>query len=694
MRVIFRPDKIMLLLVLVLLLNLGLYQLSRKFYLENFTRLERQVLHDNLTRAFNAIYHDVDSLQLLAMDWAEWDDCYRYMVDRNPRFLVSNLSEGTLDGLQLNLLLLLDRDGNVVWKGEREADSSSLYPDSETVRLLVQSAKTLDHSSGEGVSGLFHAGNSLWMVALQPILDSRGTGPSRGTLIMGRRFSTASLASLSQRIHLDLQLEFWNPEQVERTRNRNPSRLVTGEDDLHIVSAPVDKKTIVGHALLFDIAGKFGPVLTMRMERRIYAEGERTAYTFLVWTLVFSLLSAALIYLIMDRLAQSAQLRQENEIRYRRLSSEFRTILDGIPNSISLINQQRQIVWANRAGGAAGPDRFAGRDNSGPVAMHQCSFAEERCPVCCVFRTGQPCEDIELEDGGRIQSVKAFPLKNLKGDGIRGVIRIASDVTEEYRLRTEHEQASRLAAVGELAAGVAHEINNPNGMIQMNLGLVADVWNDLQPLLDEAEEADPDLRLGGLGIVRLRQEFPELLQDMHHASLRIKGIVEDLKGFVRRQDDATLCEVDLNEVYRTAVRLLNNQIKKSGASFREVLADHLPMVYGQFRQLEQVVINLVMNACQAIEKPGALLEIRTWHDLAAGEVVLVVEDGGKGIAPADLERITDPFFTTRRTEGGTGLGLSVSGRIIKEHGGRLLFRSEVGKGTTAELRLPVAERDE
>jgi len=689
MRVIFRPDKILLLLALVMAVNLGLYALSREFYLENFTRLEREVLHDNLARAFNAIYHDVDNLQLLAFDWAEWDDSYGFMVDRNPEFVASNLPDGTLESLQLNLVLLVSPQGEVVWQGATDGGYAAETPDPELVAQLIEHAKSLSQGDEEAASGLLRFGSGLWMVALNPILDSHGSGPAHGTLVMARQFSTGVVDDLSQRINLALALEFWPPEKIEGQLNRTPSRLLAEDDDLHFVADNGDEETISGHALLFDIEGRFGPVLTMRMDRRIYREGERTAYSFLAWTLIFSVLSAALIYLIMDRLAQTSQLRRENELRYRRLSSEFRTILDGIPSSISLVAPDRRILWANRAAG--GGFGVPGEVSTGVrEVVHRCHSDVDGCPVCAALETGEPQAGEETTPEGGVLDVRVFPVEKLKEDGLRGVIRIATDVTEEHRLRTEHEQASRLAAVGELAAGVAHEINNPNGMIQMNLGLVADVWNDLQPLLDVAEEKDPSLHLGGLGIMRLRQEFPELLQDMSHASLRIKGIVEDLKGFVRRQEDESQVRVDLNEVFHTAVRLLQNQIRKSGADFREVLALDLPRVNGQFRQLEQVVINLGMNACQAMDRPGCLLEVRTWHDMAAAEVVLVVEDGGRGISPADLQRVTDPFFTTRRTEGGTGLGLSVSSRIVREHGGRLLFRSEVGKGTVVELRLPVA----
>ncbi|RME39345.1 MAG: hypothetical protein D6794_03995 [Deltaproteobacteria bacterium] len=364
-------------------------------------------------------------------------------------------------------------------------------------------------------------------------------------------------------------------------------------------------------------------------------------------------------------------------------------MLEGFPSAIARIDAAGRMVWSNRRSGGVLGQSPTDVGHSGDRPLHDCYGLGERCPVCCALSSGRPCEEQVGDERDRLWHIKAIPLPDNSG-----VIRITTDVTEEHRLRLEHEQASRLAAVGELAAGIAHEINNPNGMIQMNLGLIADVWNDLQPLLDDAQSRQPDLSLAGLSAERLRMELPQVLEDMLHASFRIKGIVEDLKSFVRRQDEDRMEDIDLNQVYLTAARLLRNQIKKCQADYREHLMHGLPPVHGQFRHLEQVVINLVMNACQALEKPGASLAVSTWYDTEQKEVVLAVEDGGKGIAPQDLPRVTDPFFTTRRTQGGTGLGLSVSQRIVREHGGKLLFQSELGRGTRVELRLPAVETAE
>ncbi len=182
-----------------------------------------------------------------------------------------------------------------------------------------------------------------------------------------------------------------------------------------------------------------------------------------------------------------------------------------------------------------------------------------------------------------------------------------------------------------------------------------------------------------------------MLDDMLAAARRIKHTVEDLKDFARREDAPRLEPIDLNEVARAAARLVSNAIRKATSRFETDLAAGLPRVRGNARRIEQVVVNLLLNACEALPRPDRAVRLVTRADPARGLVVLEVQDEGSGIPPEHLQRITDPFFTTKRETGGTGLGLSVSARIVKEHGGTLAFDSRVGTGTTAILALPAAE---
>ena len=175
---------------------------------------------------------------------------------------------------------------------------------------------------------------------------------------------------------------------------------------------------------------------------------------------------------------------------------------------------------------------------------------------------------------------------------------------------------------------------------------------------------------------------------MQGGANRIKRIVEDLKDFARK-DTSSLDEmVDINTVVQTTVRLLDNTIKKTTAHFHTSYMEDPPPVRGNSQRIEQVAVNLILNACQALEGPEQGIHLSTSFDREQNTVMLMIEDEGVGISPENLAHVTDPFFTTKRESGGTGLGLSVTAGIVKDHHGKLEFRSALGEGTTAILTLP------
>jgi len=264
---------------------------------------------------------------------------------------------------------------------------------------------------------------------------------------------------------------------------------------------------------------------------------------------------------------------------------------------------------------------------------------------------------------------------------------------EELRLNQQQlVQADKMAALGVLVSGVAHEINNPNGFILLNMPILKAAFVDALEILDwYRDDLGRDFSLAGLPYSRMRDELPRMLDEMHAGGRRIKHIVADLKDFARREDAPRQDPVDLNAVAEAAVRLVDTSIKKATQRFTLHLAPRLPKVRGNGQRVEQVIVNLLLNACQAL--PDALhgIELVTRLDADRCEVTLQVIDEGVGIPPEHLPRLTDPFFTTKRETGGTGLGLSVSAGIVKEHGGRLEFSSALGAGTTATLALPAME---
>jgi polar amino acid transport system substrate-binding protein len=249
-------------------------------------------------------------------------------------------------------------------------------------------------------------------------------------------------------------------------------------------------------------------------------------------------------------------------------------------------------------------------------------------------------------------------------------------------------QADKMSSLGVLVSGVAHEINNPTGLLMLNLPLLQDVWRDSQRILDRYYDNDKDLQIAGLEYTRIKDEVPLVIDEMIGGANRIKRIVEDLKDFARHDTEEYSDLTDINRVVEAAIRLVDNSIRKNTDHFSVSYGVDIPLLYGSAQRIEPVLVNLLLNACQALEdrEKRITVEVSCNKELY---IVIVVKDEGCGIDEENVLRLTDPFFTTKREQGGTGLGLSVSASIVKSHGGSLQFSSDSNIGTIATLMLPI-----
>jgi polar amino acid transport system substrate-binding protein len=255
-------------------------------------------------------------------------------------------------------------------------------------------------------------------------------------------------------------------------------------------------------------------------------------------------------------------------------------------------------------------------------------------------------------------------------------------------------QADKMAALGILVSGVAHEINNPTGLILLEAPTVKRFFGDASKILEQYYRENGDFTCGGLPYSRMREEIPRSLDKLQEAGKRIKRIVDDLKDFARQGDIACTEIVDLNSVAQAAVRLVEPSIRKATTRFSVSYGEHLPQFCGNAQRIEQVLVNLILNACQALSDTEGGIELATYCDISHSALIFQLRDEGSGISPEHLARLTDPFFTTKRDSGGTGLGLSVSSGIVKEHGGTMTFDSIPGSETVVTLKLPAYNKEQ
>lgn len=277
---------------------------------------------------------------------------------------------------------------------------------------------------------------------------------------------------------------------------------------------------------------------------------------------------------------------------------------------------------------------------------------------------------------------------------------LINDITElkKAEIATEIKnrqlmQADKMASLGILVSGIAHEINNPNNFILLNVHLFSQIWKDITPILDEYYNNNGDFVLAGMLYSKSKEKISQSLDGILQGSERIKNITKSLTEYAKADSGHLNEPVDINKVVEMAILITNNLIKKSTDNFIVKYDDHIPILKGNEQQIEQVIINLITNACQSLGTKTALIKVSTHYKPEEKIVEIIVNDEGVGINENDLKYIMDPFFTTKRNLGGTGLGLSVTYSIIENHGGNIILNSEVGNGTTVIVTLPVPETE-
>jgi len=218
-------------------------------------------------------------------------------------------------------------------------------------------------------------------------------------------------------------------------------------------------------------------------------------------------------------------------------------------------------------------------------------------------------------------------------------------------------------------------------------------WEGVLPILDRYFKEHGDFKAGGLRFSELREKLPEIFANIQGGAQRIKTIVDELRDYARERPADFTTTVQINNIVKSALILISNLLKKSTDNLQVEYSEDIPPLKGDYQRLEQVMVNLLQNACQALHDKKAGISIRTLYDQTKGCVIVEVIDQGEGIIPNDINHIKDPFFTTKRDIGGTGLGLSISTSIMADHNGSLKIESAPGKGTAACLVLPLPPKD-
>lgn len=288
--------------------------------------------------------------------------------------------------------------------------------------------------------------------------------------------------------------------------------------------------------------------------------------------------------------------------------------------------------------------------------------------------------------------------RNEKGEVIAydGLVNDISELKKAEALANVKQkqliQADKMVSLGILVSGIAHEINNPNNFIMLNAELFMKAWEDIQPILKEYYETNGDFLIAGMPYSKSLDKIKKSLKGITDGANRIQKFTKSLTNYSRQDPEEYNQSVDMNWVVENAIIITGNMVKNSTNNFKINYNRIVPHVKGNKQQLEQVIINLINNACQSLRDKNDSITISIFYDEEKEHVITEVIDEGVGIKETHLKRIFDPFFTTKRNTGGTGLGLSISYNIVKSHGGELEISNNIEKGTRCRLILPIERK--
>ena len=712
-----------------------------------FLALERQEARKEVDRCIGAIRREIQHLDAVCHDWAAWDDTREFVQDENREYIQANLIPESFSDNKLNVINIYNREGALVWGEGRNLVNGERI----TVRELPAGTgknrhPLLDHEDTKSmVRGLMITEFGPMIFSSRPILTSDNQGPIRGTMIIGRFLDKDMLDTLREQLYLRFQVSPMYGPSVP-PENLEIQKEMRSGDSYHFRES--GRYLISVYTPLADFEGKRALFVRAEVERNISIKGGIVMRIALLSTILVGALVLIILQVFLQKtvakpistlkehvrvMGESRDLKEtplfERNDEIGELAAEFNRMIRQIFRSDRIY---REVI--EQASGVpyrlyyidGGRYEFMGDGILNLMELSPTDVTREKIeglvrevriidpkapPVIEEyweqFRNGQVTQyrvDLRIETpSGREKWISdtSVPLLEERTGKVIGSLGILQDITQRIRMeeasRRQQEklvQTEKLVSLGTLVSGVAHEINNPNNFITLNAPILAETWESIEPILEEYYQANGDFLLGGVYYSKMRKHVPDLFSGIVTGANRIKNIVRELRNFARKSPSDIMAKVDINSVINSAMTLLDNMIRKSTNHFRLECGDHLPPVKGHFQRLEQVVINLLQNACQALSSKDQKIIVRTSYREVDRKIIVTVEDEGCGI-PEDIGKyIMDPFFTTRRDSGGMGLGLSISSRIVNDHGGILSLDSHPEKGTRAVMELPAMNEND
>jgi PAS domain S-box-containing protein len=381
----------------------------------------------------------------------------------------------------------------------------------------------------------------------------------------------------------------------------------------------------------------------------------------------------------------------------RKSKARLQSIFDGISDPLILLGKELTIHAVNRPSldyyRIKNPDRIIGKPCFVGLANRN-----EICGGCIIPEAVLEGRDHKfqrrsLKNSEHFEEVSLYPIIDNSGNIEATIIRI-QDITEEKRMEKQLIQSEKLASIGVLVSGIAHEINNPNNYISVNIPILRDYINRVIPIIDEYAKKHPDLEILHMPYPEFREDIFELLDNIQHGSRQIKSIVKELKVFSKPDQEKPIEKIDLKPMFEKVFAFCWSKIRKTVKTFNINIPENLPEIPIDSQLLEQILINLLINAANAFDAPfnenSRVDLVVSMDDSKENQLIIEVSDNGRGMDEKILDKIFDPFFTTSPSEEGTGLGMYIVHNLIEKIGGRIQVESKLGEGSKFTLILDIS----
>ena len=368
----------------------------------------------------------------------------------------------------------------------------------------------------------------------------------------------------------------------------------------------------------------------------------------------------------------------------------LQSVFDGVSDPLILLDEDMTVMMLNSA--ASKYYKTAFKDAIGKPCHLAFKGAGNQCEGCQVLSAIKGTEPVSIEregfmDSERVEQVVTYPLEVKKNPPGSVIMRI-TDITESKEMERKLIQSEKMASLGLLTAGIAHEINNPNSFITFNIPIMRRYVTELLPVLKAHASTHPDFAIAGMSYDEFRDDILELIENIEHGSSRINKTVANLRSFARKKDKIERSWVEVRDVIERAVSICRGEIQKTVKSINIEIPKDLPEIYVDPDTLEQVLVNLIINAAHASDKEKSWIKVKAGtNNKDLNGVIIETIDNGCGMDEEILERVFDPFFTTKQSGSGTGLGLSLCENMINEMGGSIEVESEPEAGSTFRIRL-------